>query len=67
MDPLVEGYYSYSVYNYTLGNPVKFIDQFGMMPYSYNWNNGTYEDEEGNEVSWSDVNSQIQSEIQVNA
>jgi RHS repeat-associated protein len=31
-DPLAEKYYSWSQYNYTLGNPVLFIDRFGLEP-----------------------------------
>ena len=30
MDPLCEKYYSISPYAYCLGNPVKFVDIFGM-------------------------------------
>ncbi len=30
VDPMAEKYYPHSPYNYTLGNPVRFTDKFGM-------------------------------------
>ncbi|MDR1671617.1 MAG: hypothetical protein LBR57_03765 [Alistipes sp.] len=41
-DPLLEKYYRWSPYNYTLNNPVKFIDRFGL------WVDGYVVDNQGN-------------------
>jgi RHS repeat-associated protein len=51
MDPLAEKYYSVSPYAYCANNPVRYIDPNGMS-YTYNWNTGNYEDEDGNIISW---------------
>lgn len=40
VDPLADSYYSWSPYNYTLGNPIKFIDPNGMF--------ADYFDQDGN-------------------
>jgi RHS repeat-associated protein len=58
MDPLAEKYYSISPYAYCGNNPMNLIDPTGMdpqNPYSYNWNTGNYQDQNGNFVSWSVV------------
>ena len=67
VDPLAESYQAWSPYNYTMGNPIKYVDLFGMMSYSYNWDNGTYQDEDGNEVGWNTVHASIQDESDINA
>jgi RHS repeat-associated protein len=36
-DPLTEKYYSWSPYNYTLNNPVKFVDKDGRFPIETIW------------------------------
>jgi RHS repeat-associated protein len=43
IDPLAEKYLRWSGYNYTIGNPVKYIDPNGMQV-TYNWNTGEYEE-----------------------
>src|SRR6185312_5516157 len=40
--------------DYCLDNPIYLIDPDGMASH-YNWNTQQYEDEEGNEVGWNDV------------
>ena len=54
MDPLMEKYYSISPYTFCANNPILFIDPSGMNMH-YNWELGIYEDDEGNEVSWNQV------------
>ncbi len=54
IDPLAETSITNSPYVYGLNNPVLFIDPNGMAS-RYNWDNKTYEDEQGKEVSWKQV------------
>ena len=53
-DPLAESFSNVSSYNYALNNPILLIDKNGMAS-SYNWDTQRYEDENGKEVSWDDV------------
>ncbi|MCL2074106.1 MAG: DUF5675 family protein [Marinilabiliaceae bacterium] len=56
-DPLVsnpEFSKDFNRYSYALNNPLKYVDITGMQ-YTYNWDTGQYEDEDGNEADWNDV------------
>ena len=55
--PLAEIYSYQSPYVYADNNPIKYIDFMGLGS-SYNWDTGKYEDEDGNEVSWNNVQSE---------
>lgn len=57
IDPLAEVYYGFTPYNFTTNNPIVFVDPNGMASV-YNWGTGRYEDEDGNEVSWSNVQAE---------
>ena len=60
VDPLSETYTFQNPFAYAANNPIKFIDYMGLGA-TYNWdehvkgNKGVYNDDNGNEVSWSDV------------
>ena len=54
IDPLAEDYYSYSPYNYVLNSPLNAIDPDGMRVVFKS------EDEDGNEIDWSDVINELQ-------
>ena len=59
IDPLAETMTFTSPYSYGFNNPIAYSDPTGMLPYKYNWDEGRYEDEEGNEVSWGTVKNYI--------
>jgi hypothetical protein len=42
---------NFNRYSYALNNPLKYVDLTGM-GYTYNWDTGQYEDENGDEASW---------------
>ncbi len=58
VDPMNEVYYSNSPYNYTLNNPINFIDPNGTLV--YDWDSEEYKDDDGNTVSNEDAMRQIQ-------
>ncbi len=57
VDPMTETYYEHSPYNYTTNNPINLIDIDGAL--TYDWESGTYKDDDGNEVSNDDAMSQL--------
>lgn len=59
IDPLSENSYSVNPYAYCLSNPFNRIDPTGMSS-RYNWKTKRYEDEDGNEVSWEEVQAEYQ-------
>lgn len=59
IDPLSENSYSVNPYAYCLSNPFNRIDPTGMSS-RYNWKTKRYEDEDGNEVSWEEVQFEYQ-------
>ena len=59
VDPLSENFYSVNPYAYCLSNPFNRIDPTGMSS-RYNWKTKRYEDEDGNEVSWEEVQAEYQ-------
>ena len=59
VDPLSENSYSVNPYAYCLSNPINRIDPTGMSS-RYNWKTKRYEDEDGNEVSWEEVQTEYQ-------
>ncbi len=65
VDPLAEKYYSISPYAYCANNPLKFVDPTGMS-YTYNWDKGVYQDENGKEVEWGTVKESITEEQKTN-
>ena len=54
VDPLASTHSKQSTFVYAANNPIKYIDFLGLGP-KYNWENGRYEDDNGNEVSWNHV------------
>ena len=57
VDPLTESFSSRSPYEFGLSNPILFNDPTGLAS-TYNWSSGRYEDEDGNEVSWDNVQAE---------
>lgn len=57
IDPLAETNHHQSGYVYADNNPIKFIDFMGLAS-AYNWDSGRYEDDDGNEISWNDVQNE---------
>lgn len=55
VDPLAEVIPNWTPFAYTFNNPILYNDPTGMMGTHYNWDTGRYEDEDGNEVSWEEV------------
>ncbi|QQS27534.1 MAG: hypothetical protein IPM47_11540 [Sphingobacteriales bacterium] len=59
IDPLVEKYYDWNGYNFVLGNPVKFIDPFGLTPNIYYSSTGRYlgedDDQENDNIRITDT------------
>jgi RHS repeat-associated protein len=45
---------SWTPYHYNANNPIKFKDPTGLLP-TYDWDTGTYLDDDGNEISWQDA------------
>ncbi|HTH55178.1 MAG TPA: RHS repeat-associated core domain-containing protein [Cyclobacteriaceae bacterium] len=60
IDPLTEEMLSSSTYSYCHNNPLYFRDLNGMLP-KYNWGSQTYEDEDGETISWQEAYKQIPS------
>jgi len=48
VDPLASKYPNYSPYNYTLGNPVRYVDLFGLAPGDYYDSDWSYLGNDGN-------------------
>lgn len=66
VDPLAEKYYDVSPYAWCGNNPVRFVDPTGM-DYTYNYDDGEYQDEHGNRVEWEVVKHTIQQQKNDNA
>lgn len=61
IDPYLERMANFSAYSYSFNNPILLIDPSGMLP-RYNWGSQTYENEDGETISWQEAYASIKNE-----